>query len=148
MTRPPPPLSVADARKLVRDAGLRGTSCRIAVLQFLADKSSPVTHADVADSLVPDGFDKSTVYRCLVEMSDVGMLNRFDVGDHVWRFELKRGEQHEMAYHPHFMCVDCGKVACLPDVDIQIGRQKTKKAPSFGTVTEVLLKGHCEACQS
>jgi Fur family ferric uptake transcriptional regulator len=147
MVRPAPPLSVPDARKLMRDVGIRGTSCRIAVLQFLATKSSPITHADVAEALVPEGFDKSTVYRCLIELADAGLLGRFDVGDHVWRFEFKRGETDEAEYHPHFMCVDCGKVTCLPEVDISIQGMKAKKTSGVGDVTEVLLKGHCTECK-
>lgn len=146
MAKKEPQLSVSEARKLVRGTGLRGTSCRIAVLQLLAEKTSPVTHAELADLLVPEGFDKSTVYRCLIEMADAGLLGRFDLGDHVWRFELKRAEHSDSVEHPHFMCLDCGKVTCLPDVDVQIGKGAQGKNNGVGNVTEVLLKGHCNEC--
>ena len=49
-----------------------------------------------------------------------GLLHRHDLGDHVWRFEL--GEDpcapsvHDEMGHPHFMCVECGDVTCLPGV--------------------------------
>src|SRR5689334_13251526 len=61
------PLTVASARELIRGANLRSTTCRVAVLQHLSRSAGPQSHSDVADVLVPEGFDKSTIYRCLVE---------------------------------------------------------------------------------
>ncbi len=140
-------LSTADARAMIRAAGLRSTTCRVGVLQYLAAATSPLSHADVADHLVPEGFDKSTIYRCLVELAEAGLANRLDLGDHVWRFEARCGEQHRADEHPHFMCIDCGKVACLPEVTVQISPSKGRKVAAVGAVTEVLLKGHCADCQ-
>ena len=48
--------------------------------------------------------------------------------------------------HPHFVCVDCGKVTCLPDVEVKIAPAKGSKSSSPGDVTEVFLKGHCKEC--
>jgi Fur family transcriptional regulator, ferric uptake regulator len=105
-----------------------------------------VSHADVADVLVPQGLDKSTLYRCLVELADAGLLARLDAGDHAWRFEL-RDQEHASGDHPHFVCVDCGQVTCLPDVEVKIAAIKGAKAAALGDVTEVFLKGHCKECQ-
>lgn len=145
-------LSVAAARQLTREAGLRSTSCRVAVLQHLAESPSPTSHAELAEVLVPAGYDKSTVYRCLVELAEAGVISRLDLGDHVWRFEIRTGGQpapddHASAEHPHFMCLDCGKVTCLPDFDVRISPAKGRKTSSLGDITEVLLKGHCAACR-
>ena len=117
-------------------------------MQHVAAAGKPVSHADVADVLVPQGFVKSTLYRCLVELADAGLLNRLDAGDHAWRFELKSGEEHESGEHPHFVCVDCGKVTCLPDVDVKITPPKGTRGSALGDVTEVFLKGHCKECLS
>ena len=111
------------------------------LLQFLADAKFPVSHNDVADHLVPDGFDKSTIYRCLIELADANLVARLDLGDHIWRFEmLAEGEDH-----PHFMCLDCGKVSCLPDVKVRI--TPTTAGARGADITEILLKGHCAECQ-
>jgi len=134
-------LTVDEARAMVREAGLRSTACRIAVLRYLASETKPVSHADVAEVLTPEGFDKSTVYRSLVEFSDAGLAARLELGDHVWRFEILR-EQHADIEHPHFMCLDCGKVECVTDVAIQIDQSPTNRE-----VTEILLKGHCGCSQ-
>jgi Fur family ferric uptake transcriptional regulator len=145
MPRAPVALSVEDARHAIRSVKLRSTSSRVAVLQHVSAAGKPVSHADVADVLVPEGFDKSTVYRCLVELADAGLLARLDAGDHAWRFEL-RDEQHSSGDHPHFVCVDCGTVTCLPDVEVKISAAKGHKT-AVGDVTEVFLKGHCKDCR-
>jgi Fur family ferric uptake transcriptional regulator len=138
-------MTVQMARDALRAANLRGTTSRVAVLQHVAAASKPLSHADVADALVPEGYDKSTLYRCLVELADAGLLARLDAGDHAWRFELKGSEEEHGSEHPHFVCVDCGQVTCLPDVDVKI--TPPKRSSPLGDVTEVFLKGHCKECQ-
>jgi Fur family transcriptional regulator, ferric uptake regulator len=145
MPRSSTSISVEDARNSLRAAGLRSTTSRVAVLQHLSAAGKPVSHADIADILVPQGFDKSTLYRCLVELADAGLLARLDAGDHAWRFE-RRSEEHATGEHPHFVCIDCGTVTCLPDVEVKIAPTKGAKS-ALGNVTEVFLKGHCKDCQ-
>lgn len=146
-----PPMSVSEAREQLRAAKLKSTTSRVAVLQHLAAAGKPLSHSEVAEALVPAGFDKSTLYRCLVELADAGLLTRLDAGDHAWRFELRRGssagDEHNGAEHPHFICLDCGKVECLEDVEVKISPAKGTKAPHLGDVTEVFLKGHCNECR-
>jgi len=139
-------MSVKDARAALRAAKLRSTTSRVAVLQRLSTADKPLSHSEVADELVPTGFDKSTLYRCLVELADAGLLSRLDAGDHSWRFELRRGERHEGAEHPHFVCTDCGTVTCLPDVEVKIAPAKGTKSSGLGDVTEIFLKGKCPEC--
>lgn len=152
-TKAPLAMTVQQARDMLRAADLRSTTSRVAVLQHVAAAGKPLSHAEVSDVLVPQGFDKSTLYRCLVELADAGLLGRLDAGDHAWRFELRRasggaagGEDHASGEHPHFVCVDCGKVTCLPDVDVKISPSKGAKSGALGDVTEVYLKGHCKEC--
>lgn len=139
-------LSLVAARNILRESRLRCTSCRIAVLQALSGATSPVSHNEVADELVPMGFDKSTIYRCLIELADANLVARLDLGDHVWRFEMLSDGEHGSVDHPHFMCLDCGKVSCLPDVKVKI--TPTKSSAAGANITEVLLKGHCASCQA
>jgi Fur family ferric uptake transcriptional regulator len=147
MNRPAAQLTVQEARETLRGAKLRSTTSRVAVLQHVAAAGKPLSHADVADVLVPQGFDKSTLYRCLVELADAGLLSRLDAGDHAWRFEFRGGDEHRASEHPHYVCIDCGQVTCLPDVEVKISQPKGAKGTP-GSVTEVFLKGHCKACSS
>jgi Fur family ferric uptake transcriptional regulator len=138
--------SLGDLQARIRQAGLRSTAARIAVLRELVDARTPVSHAELATKLVPQGFDKATVYRNLMDLSEVGMVSRTELGDHVWRFELRREEGGHNNDHPHFLCTDCGMVTCLSDVSVNLAAMLASKQSTGMTVTEVLLKGRCGTC--
>ena len=74
-------LDTAHAKQILRDVGLRATAARVAVIKLLASQASPITHAEVVESLAEFGFDQSTLFRCLNEMADSEILTRLDLGD-------------------------------------------------------------------
>jgi Fur family ferric uptake transcriptional regulator len=98
----------------------------------------------VADGLAEEGFDRATIYRNLIELTNSGLVSRIELGDHVWRFELKPDGGSED--HPHFVCVDCGEVTCLPEVSVDIKPTPGSKRSGIRDVTGVLLRGHCGNC--
>jgi Fur family ferric uptake transcriptional regulator len=147
MHDPHPVLSLAEVRDRIRRAGLRSTAARIAVMQRLEGATNPLTHAEIATALVPQGFDKATVYRNLTDLTEVGLVSRSELGDHVWRFELRRPTETHDGEHPHFLCVDCGEVTCLSDVTVNISPTPGSLRSKIGELTEVLLKGHCGRCK-
>jgi Fur family ferric uptake transcriptional regulator len=143
-------------RQRIRGAGLRCTAARVAVMHHLETASGPLTHAEVAEALHDFGFDRATIYRNLIELTEAKLAARVELGDHVWRFEAKRaGGGHKGDDHPHFVCTTCGEVSCLDDVQVAItprpGKSRSRTGPSPGktiaAVTEVLLKGRCERCE-
>lgn len=138
------PDDLATIRDRVRTAGLRCTSARLAVMRELAKAGAPVSHAEVADNLASFGLDKATVFRNLNDLADAGLVIRSELGDHVWRFEIRDLEAPDGGQHPHFMCVDCGGVTCLSDVEFDPATRK--RAAQIGVVTEILLKGRCRKC--
>lgn len=140
------PEQVEQIREQLRKAGVRATPARISVLQELRASTSPMTHADLADRLVPLGFDKATVFRNLSDLADVGLVSRTELGDHVWRFEALDPEKQGGDKHPHFVCVDCGSVTCLGDMEFTTSSKR--RATSIGSITEVLIKGHCTDCET
>ena len=115
----------------------------------LSESKAPLSHNDVSEELVPRGFDKSTVYRCLVELSDSGIFNRLELGDHTWRFEFNLHTQDNA--HPHFVCTDCGTVECMPDIELKIPSSSkqdlSEQETNIEHVQEVLLKGQCKTCR-
>ena len=146
------------ARSLLRQARLRCTPARVAVLEHIRAVGGPRTHAEVADALADCGFDRATIYRNLTELTEAKIFSRVELGDHVWRFEVKRAGGHGAAGedHPHFLCTTCGEISCLDDVRVAItpkSRPRTTASAARGaratrihSVTEVLLKGRCESC--
>ena len=146
------------AKARIREAGLRCTAARLAVMDHLGSAAGPRTHAEVSEALADLGFDRATIYRNLTELTDKKLLSRVELGDHVWRFEIKRSGSHGVAgeEHPHFLCTTCGEISCLDDVRVAITPKPRRRAtppaargprPSrIHSVTEVLLKGRCEGC--
>jgi Fur family transcriptional regulator, ferric uptake regulator len=133
-----------ELRDAVRAAGLRATPSRLAVLGIVRASDAPVSHGDVADELASHDWDRATIYRNLVDLAEVGLLRRTDVGDHVWRFEARSTDDHETA-HPHFVCTECGTIECLPELELTIRRSKAPRAMRTKQV-EVHVRGLCDAC--
>jgi len=143
----PVPLSVDEARQLLGESPLRRTPCRVAVLQHLSSADRPLNHADLCAELIPLGFEKSTIYRCLVEMTQAGLLRRFELGDHVWRFALNQGSHKDSSTHPHFVCIDCGQVVCLSQAEVRITFHRDEPSFAFSELTDIILRGHCQECR-
>jgi len=137
-----------ELRAAVRARGLRATPSRLAVLDIVRGTGAPVSHGEVADKLASQAWDRATIYRNLIDLSDAGLLRRTDVGDHVWRFEAIH---HDAAAHPHFVCTECGVVECLPEIELTLRRPEPSKrvrAPRAvkQRQVEVHVRGRCDAC--
>lgn len=139
---------VAWAKSYLKGAGLRSTAARIAVLQRLALAEQPVSHSEVVEQLRDFGFDQSTIFRVLHELAEASVISKLDLGDQVRRFELRSQSNSDEMEHPHFMCVDCGKVSCLNDFSVKLSPNRGSRRSKLGQITEVLLKGHCLTCQT
>lgn len=143
------PEAAAELRNAIRAVGLRSTAPRVAVLNWLRQARAPLSHGEIAEALAPDGFDRATIYRNLVDLTEAGLLRRIDVGDHVWRFERDAGDGSARSAeptHPHFVCVDCGALSCLPEVSVAISPKPGSQRSKIGDVSQVLLQGHCGHC--
>ncbi len=134
-------------RDRIRQTGLRSTHARVAILERLTATGGPMTHARIADELASQGFDRVTIYRSLIEMAEAGLLTRMELGDRVWRYELRRAGHAEGATHLHFLCVDCGKIECLDGTSVAKALAPAIRRAASGTISEVLLKGHCRQCE-
>ena len=141
-----PSKEAGETHALLRGAGLRVTDSRVAVVERLRGQTAPVSHADLCRSLESAGFDRATIYRNLMDLTQVGLVTRTDLGDHVWRFELKRREGHHVASHPHFVCSDCGTVSCLPDVAIRIAAGKHAPRSLATKNVAIQITALCDAC--
>ena len=134
----------ASIKELLREAGLRATTARIATLTIMFQSSRPLSHSEVAVELESLGVDKATVYRNLNDLVGVNLLRRAELGDHVWRFELASVGEQECSPHPHFVCIDCGSVSCVDDKAVK--GVNLDLAKGIGTITEILFRGRCNDC--
>jgi Fur family ferric uptake transcriptional regulator len=131
---------------IIRQAGLRVTQPRLAVLQVLTKSARPLSHADLIDALDGQGFDRVTLYRNLNDLADAGIVARTELGDRVWRFELRTGNDSHTGTHPHFTCTDCGTVSCLPETVVRINKSGRLPRAVREQTVEVSLRGVCDRC--
>lgn len=90
-------------------------------------------------------LNKTTIYRVLERLEDDGVLHSFLGADGVkWYAKCENCTKTvHIDTHPHFQCVDCGKVDCIT-VDIAIPKIPNRKVIS----SQVLIQGKCEMCFS
>jgi Fur family ferric uptake transcriptional regulator len=105
-----------------------------------------LSHADLVEALGDEGYDRVTIYRNLTDLTEAGLVMRADLGDHVWRFELKREEKSHQNSHPHFTCTDCGSVACLPSEAVRLTSAKGAPKSVVARSVDIQLRGLCDRC--
>ncbi|MCX7808823.1 MAG: transcriptional repressor [Deltaproteobacteria bacterium] len=139
-------------RMRLKEAGLRATGARVAVLRCLLQAERPLSHAEVWERIGKEGFDRATVYRNLMDLTEAGLLVRTDLGDHLWRFEVRKKEHQSQkpkdGFHPHFICTECGAVECLPVEAVQLNPVEGAPQAIYTGQIEIQLRGTCNACNS
>lgn len=131
----------------VRSAGYRITKVREALLSTLEKVHSPVTVAELIESLKTLGLpvNKTTVYRELEFLMKTDFILEVDFREGKKRYELRVDGHH----HHHLICRDCKDISCVALCDDlkTMERQITRR---YGfKVSEHLLEffGTCRACQ-
>lgn len=135
------PLRDDDLRQLLVGKGIRVTEQRMLILRELAKLRIPTSHPELTERVAGDGLDRATIYRNLLSLTEAGLLVKTQLGDNVWRFELPNMKSTEHGTHPHFVCNDCGDVACLPESAVALRGKAIRNR-----VAEVQLRGRCIAC--
>jgi Fur family transcriptional regulator, stress-responsive regulator len=133
----------SDFESMLRDAALRVTRPRLAVLAAVHDNP----HADT-DSLITivrrDSGEVShqAVYDVLRTLTEAGLLRRFQPEGSVARYEARVGDNHH-----HLVCRSCGAIV---DVDCAVGEAPCLTASSDAGYTideaEVIYWGRCPTC--
>jgi Fe2+ or Zn2+ uptake regulation protein len=134
----------AEVRAL-RDAGLRVTGPRVAVLKAL--HAHPHGDTDtLADAARAELGTVSTqaVYDVLRALTDAGLARRIEPAGSPARFEVRVGDNHH-----HVVCRSCGTIA---DVDCAVGERPCLTASeTHGFVideAEVTYWGTCSDCST
>lgn len=137
--------SLRELRVRLRTAGLRATPSRIAVYRLVLETRRPMSHAEVADAFAGEAWNRTTIYRNLVDLSHAELLRRADLGDRVFRF-VAAGAAHGPAEHPHFVCTDCGQVLCLPGTEVRLSGPPSGPRAVRQQEVEVQVRGVCDDC--
>jgi Fur family transcriptional regulator, stress-responsive regulator len=137
-------MAAPDLAQLLRDAGLRVTAPRLAVLDVLSEHPH-ATAAAVARLVRAEYRTVSTqaVYDVLTACTEAGLLRRIEPAGSAARYETRTGDNHH-----HLVCRRCGRTT---DVDCVIGARPCltpgEDAGYLVDEAEVVFWGLCPSCQ-
>jgi len=133
----------SDVEHLLRDAGLRATRPRVAVLTAVYEHP----HADTASLMgvareALGDVSVQAVYDVLGALTTAGLVRRIEPAGSVARYESRVGDNHH-----HVICRSCGSIA---DVDCAVGHTPCLTASDAHGYSideaEVVYWGLCPAC--
>ncbi len=104
-----------------------------------------MSHSELIQALKEHTWDPSTLYRNLTDLAEVGLLRRSEFGDRTWRFEVSCQHGHG-EYAAHFLCRDCGDIACLPELTVKPSGDETMPMAVLSGSVEVQILGQCDSC--
>jgi Fur family transcriptional regulator, stress-responsive regulator len=131
------------AERSLRDAGLRVTQPRLAVMAALEHQPHADTDTVIRAVRATAGdVSHQAVYDVLRALTAAGLVRRIEPAGSVARYELRVGDNHH-----HVVCRDCGRIA---DVDCAVDETPCLTASEdHGFVideAEVVYWGRCPAC--
>jgi Fur family ferric uptake transcriptional regulator len=133
----------ADYEHLLRGVALRVTRPRLAVLSAVHTHPHADTHSILA--VVRRDFGEvshQAVYDVLRDLTEAGLLRRFQPSGSLARYEARVGDNHH-----HVVCRSCGAIV---DVDCAVGDAPCLTAPNHVGYdideAEVIYWGRCPEC--
>jgi len=145
--------TIAIGRRL-RDAGLRRTPVRVAVLECVTAARQPLGAPEIIRQL-GDGADPVTVYRTLNTLAGHKLVHRVRGDDGAWRYAASTppaatatADEPRDHPHAHFVCDSCGTVECLEQLPLP---QDLVPPTTLGrrydvTHAELVVHGTCPKC--
>lgn len=142
-TPTPAPVEVAFAR--LREAGMRITKPRIALLEALARLPRPVPIEELHQQLDKAACDLVTVYRCLAAFEDIGLVRRSFLHNGTSLYELL---PHGTPQHYHVVCKICSRTERVDYFPID-GAERMLRERGYANVTHLVeFFGICPTCQA
>lgn len=134
--------------KTLKNAGLRLTDTRKAVLSLFIDADKALSHSDLEEKLLD--CDKVTLYRTLSSFLEKDIIHKIVNPDGVAFFALCKHHEHSekshthLHNHGHFVCKICKETRCIDDFEVEI--------PAYLHLTHqidevsIVLHGICANC--
>jgi Fur family ferric uptake transcriptional regulator len=140
--KPIDPLTVGIAR--MRQAGMRITQPRIALITALARRTAPVAIEVLHHDLAETACDLVTVYRGLAAFEKIGIVRRSFQHNGTSMYELVLTAQPK---HYHIVCKQCGSTEPVDYFPID-GVEHVLRERGYAELTHLVeFFGVCPACQ-
>jgi Fe2+ or Zn2+ uptake regulation protein len=125
---------------LLREAGMRATPGRIALIKVLAQEPKPAS-VQLIERKLKGALNQVTLYRALEALTAAGIVSRVNLEHDHAHFELTAGRPH----HHHAICRNCGHIA---DIELTHEHFPEKRIPGFARIERYSLElfGICTKC--
>ncbi len=126
---------------VLKDAGFRVTTGRVAVLELLAQSPTPLATRDILGKVKHVHLDQATVYRMLTALREKGIVQMVNMEHDHAHWELA-------GHHHHAVCENCGTVIDISKCDLHKLEEDIKKLSGFTTINRHSLEffGLCTKC--
>ena len=136
------------ALRRLADSGYRSSGPRQTVIEAVAKQGCSVTAREIADVLRErgSGVGLASIYRTLDLLDRTGLVQRFEVGEGVARYEpaYPSGEHHH-----HIVCDSCGSVTPFEDAALEQAIERLSgRVKHAVNAHDVTLHGECPACSA
>lgn len=135
-----------DCKDELREAELKATPTRLAVLKLLEQTERPIDVASIIEYLKAHDIDadQATVFRIINTFTEKGLTRQLQFHEGKFRYELtSKGEHH------HLICVHCGSIEDISDCNIGALEKEIEKKKGFKVASHSLeFFGICKQCQA
>ena len=113
---------------------------------MLREHPHPLTNKQIHAALPGRKCDLATIYRSIKLLVETGLVDRFDFGDGVARYEL--AGHHSTDHHHHLICTECDRVIEIEECIVEELQSRMAAEHGFAQITHRLeFFGICPDCK-
>jgi Fur family ferric uptake transcriptional regulator len=128
----------------LRQAEMRITKPRVAILAALIKRDQPVAIEQLHQELAGHSCDLVTVYRCLAAFEEIGLVRRSFLHNGTALYEMAHASRPR---HYHIVCKACGKTENLNYFSVD-GMERMLTERGYTQLTHIVeFFGVCPTCQ-
>lgn len=143
-----PTATLSELTDKLRSGDRRITGPRQAILEVMRRHHHPMTNREIHEALAGElNCDLATVYRGMHMLQKMRMVQRFDFGDGVARFELLADGSD--GHHHHLVCTECATIIEIEECFPETLEKEIARKHGYQNVTHKLeFFGICPTCRS
>lgn len=129
---------------LFREKNLKLTPQRYAIYKYLLSTKSHPSAEMIYEKIISDypTMSLATVYKTVKTLSEIGLVQELNVGEDNFRFDAN------VTMHPHIVCLSCGRVDDLENVDFSFLNREAEDYTDYKIQNHKLyFYGYCSKCK-
>jgi Fur family transcriptional regulator, ferric uptake regulator len=132
-----------EARARIRNAQMRITKPRIAIIESMLHHNGPVSIERIHQDIGVEVCDLVTVYRCLSAFENLDLVRRSYLHNGTCLYEVTLGKPR----HYHIVCKSCGQTERVDYFSVE-GMERMLSDRGYTSISHVVeFFGVCPSCQ-